>query len=61
MSFNGDPKQQPHDVIFSRKINKEEHSHLVFDSKNTSEANSQKELGIVLIIVLITAYHLSHI
>ena len=61
MSFSGGTKQQAHDIIFSRKINKEEHSHLVFDSKNTSEANSQKELGIVLIIVLITAYHLSHI
>ena len=61
MSFNGGTKQQAHDIIFNRKINKEEHSHLVFDSKNTSEANSQKELGIVLIIVLITAYHFSHI
>ena len=48
MSFNPDPNKQAQEVKFSRKINKEDHPSLAFDNSNTSEANSQKRLFIVL-------------
>ena len=48
MSFNPDPNKQAQEVIFSRKINMQDHAPLIFNNNNASEANSQKHLDIVL-------------
>ena len=32
MSLNPDPRKQAHEVIFSRKVNKESHPHLTFNN-----------------------------
>ena len=48
MSFNPDLNKQGQEVIFSRKINMQDHAPLVFNNNNVSEANSRKHLDIVL-------------
>ena len=39
MSFIPDPDKEAQEVIFSRKIYKEDHLPLVFNNNNVSEAN----------------------
>ena len=46
--FQADPRKQVQEVIFSRKTKKECHPLLAFNTKNVSETNSQKHLGVVL-------------
>ena len=48
MSFNLHPDKWIQELIFDRKVNKEYHPTLFFNNNNVSEANSQKQLGVVL-------------
>ena len=48
MSFNPDRSKQAQEIIFSKKLQKETHSSLVFNNINVFQANSQKHLGVTL-------------
>ena len=61
MSFNPDPNKQAQEVIFSRKINMQDHAPLIFNNNNASEAKSQKHLDIVLDNRLLFDEHLKMI
>ena len=47
-SFNPDPIKQAQEIIFTRKISKEEHPHRFLKNNSVSEINSGINLGIVL-------------
>ena len=46
--FDPDPKKQPQEVIFSRKINKIDYSLLYFNQNFVKSSSTHKHLGIVL-------------
>ena len=48
MSFNTDPNKQAQKVIFSRKLKKDCHPTLRFNSNNISQGSSQKHVGLTL-------------
>ena len=48
MNFNPDPNKRAQEVIFSRKINKINHSPLRFNQILVKPISSQKHLGMVL-------------
>ena len=48
MNFNPDPNKRAQEVIFSRKINKINHSPLIFNQILVKSIFSQKHLGMVL-------------
>ena len=48
MSFNPDPIKQAQEIIFTRKISKEDHPNRFLNNSSVSEAISEKQQGIVL-------------
>ena len=48
MSFNPDISKQAQEVIFSRKLKKNPHPPLMFNSNLVNKASSQRHLGIIL-------------
>ena len=48
ISFNPDPTIQAQEIIFTRKISKEDQPHWFLNNNSVSKTNSQKQLGIVL-------------
>ena len=48
MNFNPDPNKQVQEVIFNRKINKINHSLLLFNQNLAKSSFSQNHLGMVL-------------
>ena len=48
MRFNPDPKKQAQEVIFSRKINKIDHSPLYFNENLVKSSSTQSHLGTIL-------------
>ena len=48
MSFNPDPSEQAHEVIFSRKVKKDSHHPLTFSNSIVYQATSQKHLSTIL-------------
>ena len=48
MSFNPDPNKQATDVLFSRKVNSENHPKLTFNGNQVQQCSSQKHLGLFL-------------
>ena len=58
MSFNPDPSEQVHEVIFNSKIKKIYHPSLRFNDNIVSQAPYQKHLGIFLDVRLTFLEHL---
>ena len=58
MIFRPDPSKQAQEVIFSRKLNKDNHPYLAFNNNNVTETDSQNHLGIILDNRLSFANHL---
>ena len=48
MSFNPDPNKQATEVLFSRKINSDDHPKLTFNGNQVQRCSSQKHLGLIL-------------
>ena len=48
MSFNPDPNKQATEVLFSRKINSDDHPKLTFNGNQVPRCSSQKHLGLIL-------------
>ena len=48
MSFNPDISKKAQQVIFSRKVKKNPHPPLTFNSNQVNKTSSQKHLGIIL-------------
>ena len=48
MSFNPDPNKQATEVLFSRKINSDDHPKLTFNRNQVQRCSSQKHLGLIL-------------
>ena len=48
MSFNPDPLKQAQEVIFSKKINKNNHPDITFNNQIVCATSSQKHLGMIL-------------
>ena len=46
MSFNLDPNKQAAEVLFSRKVNSDDHSKLTFNGNQVQRCSSQKHLGL---------------
>ena len=61
MKFNPDPKNQVQEVIFSRKINKIDHSPLYFNENLVKSSSTQKHLGMVLDTRLDFSLHLKNV
>ena len=61
MRFNPDPKTQVQEVIFSRKINKIDHSPLYFNENLVKSSSTQKHLGMILDTKLDFSLHLKNV
>ena len=48
MSFNPDPNKQATEVLFSCKVNSDDHFKLTFDGNQVQQCSSEKHLGLVL-------------
>ena len=48
MSFDPGPKKQATEVLFSRKINSDDHPKLSFNGNQVQQCSSQKHLGLFL-------------
>ena len=48
MSFNPDPNKQATEVLFSRKVNSDDHPKLTFNGNQVQQCPSQKHLGLFL-------------
>ena len=48
MSFNPDPNKQATEVLFSRKINSDDHPILTFNGNQVQQCSLQKHLGMFL-------------
>ena len=48
MSFNPDPNKQATEVLFSRKVNSDDHPKLTFNGNRIQRCSSQKHLGLIL-------------
>ena len=48
MSFDPDPNKQATEVLFSRKINSDDHPKLSFNGNQVQQCSSQKHLGLFL-------------
>ena len=48
MSFNPDPNKQAQEVIFSRKLNKPNHSSLNFNNTVVIQSTTHKHVGMIL-------------
>ena len=46
MSFNPDPNKQATEVLFSRKVNSDDHLKLTFNGNQVQRSSSQKHLGL---------------
>ena len=47
MSFNPDPNKQATEVLFSRKVNSDDHPKLTFNGNQVQRCSSQKHLGLI--------------
>ena len=61
MRFNPDPKKQAQEGIFSRKINKIDHSPLYFNENLVKSSSTQKHLGMILDTKLDFSLHLKNV
>ena len=61
MSFNPDPSKQAQEVIFSRKIKKPSHPHLIFNCNQVIQTPYQKHLGTFLDDTFNFGKHLKYI
>ena len=48
MSFNPDPNKQATEVLFSRKVNSDDHPKLIFNSNQVQRCSTQKHLSLIL-------------
>ena len=48
MSFNLDPNKQATEVLFSCKVNSDDHFKLTFNDNQVQQCSSQKRLGLLL-------------
>ena len=48
MSFNPDPNTQATEVLFSHKVNSDDHSKLIFNGNLVQQCSLQKHLGLFL-------------
>ena len=48
MSFNPDPNKQATEVLFSGKVNTDDHPKLTFNGNQVQQCSSQKHLGLFL-------------
>ena len=48
MSFNPGPNKQATEVLFSHKVNSDDHPKLTFNSNSVQRCSSQKHLGLIL-------------
>ena len=48
MSFNPDPNKQATEVLFSHKVNSDDHPKLTFNGNKVHQCSSQKHLGLFL-------------
>ena len=48
MTFNPDPNKQATEVLFSHKVNSDDHPKLAFNSNQFQRSSSQKHLGLIL-------------
>ena len=48
MSFNPDPNKQATEVLFSRKVNSDDHPKLTFNGNQVKRCSSHKHLGLII-------------
>ena len=61
MTLNPDRSKQAQEIIFSRKLKKATHHPLLFNNNNVSQVNSQKHLGVILVVKLTFEEHLKNV
>ena len=61
MNFNHDPGKQAQKVIFSRKLQKENHNQVYFNHNSVKQVSSQKHIGIYLNAKLNFQEHVNNI
>ena len=61
MNFNPDPNKEAQDVIFSRKVNKINHSPLLFNQNLVKSFSTQKHLRMIIDTNLELHLHLKNV